>query len=291
MSTNRKDHEIYERRWGQSFGTSDENILELDRPKSQVSFFYLNYNKMITNILMDTFGDLKDLRMLEVGCGRGTASIYQAIVNELQVTPVDFSKKAVAIASKNLNRYNLPDNAVQADIFSLPFEPRSFDVVLSLGVMEHIEETVKAYRCMQNMLCDGGIMLSMNVPEKPENIQKIAVPINKLFKKISKWGSKTDNKPWLDEESRSKTANVYRTNKTSGDFANMVSDAGFTEVEIVEVNPFPTFDPLPLLGELFIVKLYELILLFRRKCFRMPEPFISNEANSRTHFIVGRKAL
>ena len=99
------------------------------------------------------------------GCRRGTSSIYQALVNGIDTTPVDFSSKAVLIASKNLKRYGLPDNSYSR-YFSLPFEEGTFDVVLSMGVMEHIEkrrgismhvQSIKEWRCLD----------SMNVPEKP----------------------------------------------------------------------------------------------------------------------------
>ena len=285
---NIQDKKVYDRRWAKSSGTSDEDILSLENPKTQVSFFYYQYNRFISKQFLDYFGDTEGRKLLEIGCGRGTSSIFQAIKSGMDVVPTDYSDGAVKIAQRNLDKYGVTAKAYQADMFNLPFEEKTFDAVISLGVMEHIEKATDAYHQMWKMLKPGGMMISMNVPEKPNNIQRIAVPINKLFLFIRNFLSKEDKKPWLDSKSRSKTADVYRTECTGIDFSEFAKEAGFDEVEIYEINPFPTIDPLPKWADRLVVKFYN-FLLYVRKVGGMKEPFCSTKRNSRTHFIVAIK--
>lgn len=285
---NLQDKAVYDRRWAKSSGTKDEDILALHNPGTQVSFFYYHYNQFITSRLKHHLGDnLKGKRLLELGCGRGTSSIYQAVSNGLEVVPTDYSEGAVAIANRNMEKYGVPGKAVQADIFNLPFPSESFDVVISLGVMEHIERAADAYREMRRMLKPGGVMLSMNVPEFPDNIQRVGAPINRILMKIKDLASLQDNKPWLDPKSRSKTADVHRSTKTGGLFAEMAEQGGFKRenIEVFEVNPFPTIDPLPKWGDWLVTRFYFFLLFMRRTLGGMADPFLSNPDNSRAHFI------
>jgi ubiquinone/menaquinone biosynthesis C-methylase UbiE len=286
---NLQDKAVYDRRWAKSSGTKDEDILALHNPQTQVSFFYYHYNQFITSQLKRHLGELKSKRLLELGCGRGTSSIYQAVTNGLEVVPTDYSEGAVAIANRNMGKYGVPGKAVQADIFNLPFPSESFDVVISLGVMEHIERVADAYREMNRMLRPGGLMISMNVPEMPDNIQCIAAPVNRLLIAIKDAFAIQDNKPWLDPKSRSKTADVHRSTMTGSMFAEQARLGGFERVDIFEVNPFPTIDPLPKWGDWIVTRLYFLTLWLRRTFGRMPEPFLSNVDNARTHFLVAFK--
>ncbi len=285
---NLEDKNIYDKRWKNSAGTSDEDILSLSNPKTQVSFFYYEYNKFILNQLSIHLDNLSQRKLLEIGCGRGTSSIYQALKTGIEVVPTDYSEDAIKIAQKNLDKYDVPAKAVHADMFNLPFAEEYFDAIISLGVMEHIEDAQLAYKEMHQKLKKGGIMISMNVPEKPTNIQRIAVPINKLLTSIRNILYTNDSKPWLDSLSRSKTADVYRSERMATDFIEYASSAGFESVHAYEINPFPTIDPVPKLADNFIVKIYELTL-FVRKLLGMKNPFISNLKNSRTHFIVAIK--
>ena len=131
------------------------DILAIHNPRTQVSFFYYHYNQFISSQLKKHLGELKGKRLLEL-TGVGTSSIFQAVTNGLEVVPTDYSEGAVAIANRNMQKYGVPGQAVQADIFNLPFPSESFDVVISLGVMEHIENATEAYREMRRMLRHGG---------------------------------------------------------------------------------------------------------------------------------------
>ena len=281
---------MYESRWKASINTKDDDILALDRPKSQVEFFYLMYNRYIENSIRNHFHNLIGVKLLEVGCGRATSSIYQAKKLDIKVTPTDYSEAALAVANKNIKKYGVSAEPQLADIYALPFSDNSFDVVISLGVMEHIAKAEVAYQEMFRVLKPGGIVISMNVPEH-ENIQQIVIPINKMLAFLEKVISGGVSKPWLDRSSQSKTANVYRADGYAVEFMDHLRKSGFVNVTGEEVNPFPTFSPLPKSIDRLVVKIYQTILLVRSFIYRDKPPFQCSSNISRCHFVTGVKSL
>ncbi len=81
---------------------------------------------------------------------------------------------------------------------------------------------------------------------------------------------------------------MYRSTLQGDGFAKIVEKVGFEVAKAVEVNPFPTFDPLPEYIEFIIVKLYKTIMVLR-SVLGMENPFICSARNSRAHFIVAHK--
>jgi len=98
---------------------------------------------------------LKGRRVLDVGCGAGRFAEV-ALAFGATVVAVDYSSAADAC------RANLPSDrlhVVQADIYSLPFEPASFDYVYSLGVIQHTPDVERAVKSMVAPLKPGGTLV------------------------------------------------------------------------------------------------------------------------------------
>lgn len=284
-----KFEEVYNKRWRQSSGTDDEDILSLGVPKNQVEFFYQNYNRIIADHIKSLSKDTSKMKLLEIGCGRATSSIFQALELGIEVVPTDYSEEALKVAERNLRKYGIKTKCLKLDLLDMPIEDDSFDVVISLGVMEHIENPDIAFKEMLRVLVPGGIMISMNVPEIP-NIQKFVAPINKVALLIQKIFKIKDNKEWLDKKTQSKTNDVYRSCWTGANFSKCVRDVGFKNVVCEEVNPFPTFGPVPRFLDNFIAKTYIFILGLRKFFVKKKNPFFCSETVSRCHFIFARKA-
>lgn len=106
------------------------------------------------------------LRALEIGAG---ASIWLAYLDEFfgyTVYGLDYS--VAGCLSANLNYTTAtgePPRIVQGDIFQCPFKEQSFDVVYSLGVIEHFSNPMQILKIAKRLLKPGGILLTA-VPNK-----------------------------------------------------------------------------------------------------------------------------
>lgn len=91
--------------------------------------------------------------VLDVGCGMGrfaeVASRWGA-----QVVAVDLSN-AAEVARENLSGRRSV-TCFQADVFSLPFAPGTFDYIYSLGVLHHTPDCEKAFKVLPHLLKPGG---------------------------------------------------------------------------------------------------------------------------------------
>ena len=100
-----------------------------------------------------TPADLKDLWVLDAGCGAGRFAEV-ALKAGAKVVALDYSS-AVDACYANLHHHkNL--NVVQGDIYALPFAPESFSFVYSLGVLQHTPDVAKAFAALPPMVREGG---------------------------------------------------------------------------------------------------------------------------------------
>jgi SAM-dependent methyltransferase len=100
-----------------------------------------------------SLSSLRGLRVLDAGCGGGR---YSRVVGEAGATVVGADHStAVEKAAKLCG--HLPDvGFVQADLKRLPFEPSSFDVAFSIGVMHHDANTRGVFDSVARMVKPGG---------------------------------------------------------------------------------------------------------------------------------------
>jgi len=96
--------------------------------------------------------DLKGKLVLDVGCGMGR---FAEVTTRwgARVVGVDLST-AVEVAVKNLADREFV--AFQADVFSLPFPPETFDCIYSMGVLHHTPDCEKAFKALPQYLKPGG---------------------------------------------------------------------------------------------------------------------------------------
>lgn len=100
-------------------------------------------------------------RVLEVGCARSEWLPYFARRYPLAVSGIDYSEAGCDAEREMLRRENLSADVVHADLFDPPAElVGAFDVVLSLGVVEHFQDTAGCIRAVARFAKPEGMVMT-----------------------------------------------------------------------------------------------------------------------------------
>lgn len=108
----------------------------------------------------DQLTGLDPANVLDAGCGEGETLERLGSILPNRITGVDLNPESVAFAADRI-----PGGEFSvANLFELPFEDDSFDLVLCLEVLEHIPDPAPALAELSRV-CRGDIVLS--VPSEP----------------------------------------------------------------------------------------------------------------------------
>lgn len=98
-------------------------------------------------------GDLRDRRVLEIGCGGGRFGDLVQSSNPSNYIGVDYSK-AVDVAKKLMEAKGKEALFVQADALALPLKSESVDLAFSIGVLHHTPDPslgiAESFRCLRS---------------------------------------------------------------------------------------------------------------------------------------------
>jgi SAM-dependent methyltransferase len=97
-------------------------------------------------------------RVLEAGCGIGAQTVILAKHSPgALITSVDISEESLNRAQEKVRQEGITNVEFrQADIFSLPFEPGSFDHIFVCFVLEHLTDPRRALEQLRPLLKEGG---------------------------------------------------------------------------------------------------------------------------------------
>lgn len=98
--------------------------------------------RFLKNILQE-IKNKKVINILDIGCGEGQSDKYfLKNMPKIKITGIDFDSQAISEA-----RINCPQmTAKKDDIYNLSFKDKSFDLAISLEVLEHLSNPQKALK-------------------------------------------------------------------------------------------------------------------------------------------------
>lgn len=243
-----------------------------DKPATQRQLNLYYYYLYIRKILEHS----KAQDILEVGCGRGTMSLYLAEYMNANVSLLDNEKDAIDIARKAFEVHGKRGAFYERDAENTGLPDEAYDAVVSIGLAEHFSNTDKLFKEQFRLLRPGGVMISLNIPKK-RSVQEL----NTLFRAGKKLIGKYEDKVRKD---------YYRNTYSPQEFLESARQAGFKELGVTHVCPFPIFTPLSKKWDARVASVYKFILRARALCQKYP--FKTNRFFAQAHFLVGyKKAL
>ena len=133
----------FDKKWkkiNESKNDADEKTLFVDigeepRTQRQLNLYY--YYLFIKNIL----NGIQAINVLEVGCGRGTMSLFLSKHTGLKTFLLDESSDAIEIVRKEFIKYNQEGEYYISDALNTKLEAKRFDSVISIGLAEHFKSS------------------------------------------------------------------------------------------------------------------------------------------------------
>jgi len=120
-------------------------------------------NRSFHSFFVDLFDGLptRSLRLLEVGCANSVWLPYFANEYGFEVSGLDYSPIGCQMTTHILNSSAVKAQIVCADLFTPPQTMlKSYDVIVSFGVVEHFEDTSACIRAISALLKPGGILVT-----------------------------------------------------------------------------------------------------------------------------------
>lgn len=161
------------------------------------------------------FESYKNKRVLEIGCGIGTAAISFLQAGAIY-TGIDISKKSIEIAKQRLQLYGHSPECVKEGNIEEYEDDTKYDLVYSFGVLHHTLDINKSVDIIKNLLVPNGTFKLMLYAKNSWKYFKIVEGLDQY-----------------EAQSGVPIANVY----TKDEIFDLLKN--YTDIEIVQDHIFP----------------------------------------------------
>ena len=121
-----------------------------------IRILYIKENIIKTFKLDQKKTPLKNVKILDIGCGGGLLSEPMCRLGA-KVTAIDASVKNIAVAKLHAKKNNLKINYICTSPEKLKTK-KKFDVILNMEIIEHVEDVKFFLKSCSNLLKKNGIM-------------------------------------------------------------------------------------------------------------------------------------
>jgi ubiquinone/menaquinone biosynthesis C-methylase UbiE len=140
--------EIFHDNWADSINIDDVIVDELFEASTSPE----------NRIIIKKIGDIKDKKILELGCGAGEASVYFA-KKGAKVTAIDISKGMLEVVHKVAQKHKVSLSTKQSYSDNIDCADETFDIVYASNLLHHVNilDTLKE---VTRVLKKGGLFVS-----------------------------------------------------------------------------------------------------------------------------------
>ncbi len=137
----------------------------------------INVEKFIIEQHAEWIGDLKQKKVLDLGCYAGNSlSIYLA-QNAKEYIAIDLSEPAIERLSNRLTKYP-GARALAIDFLSAEFRESNFDLIYAYGVLHHFRDVDDLINILNNKLSEKGRIVSYD----PTSTSKPVWVLRKIYR-------------------------------------------------------------------------------------------------------------
>jgi 2-polyprenyl-3-methyl-5-hydroxy-6-metoxy-1,4-benzoquinol methylase len=137
--------------WNRFWGTQSLSFVNVQKLSARQKEFITYLKQLRFN---------QNRRILEIGVGPGVKLFELAMALDLDPGGLDFSGRACQMARQNAAANSIAAVIVQGDIFSPPFSPGAYGIVLSQGVIEHFINPLEILRPCSELVAPGGYLIT-----------------------------------------------------------------------------------------------------------------------------------
>lgn len=271
--------EEFNRNWVSREETNYSHWVKVE-PKNQIQLAFKQHWFTFQEILKNS-GYNNGHRVLEVGAGRGSLSSYFSDAG-YNCTLVDISAKVISVAQEIFKKNNLKAEFHIADAHSLPFDDGTFDIVFSIGLLEHFEKVEEIIKEQLRILTKNGLFIAYIVPHYDNNVQIDFNWINEILK------------GYKHSEIQIPKEDVFRSDYGSEYYLRILESMNLQNIRCSGIYPLPLishsiefpFSLMPPKSEEFLVKHFNLILNERVKDNK--NPWLCEEGYGQAFLIWGK---
>jgi SAM-dependent methyltransferase len=125
---------------------------ELQTHRAEDRHWWYRGRRKVLEGVVTGLGLPRPARILDAGCGSGRNMVD--LTRHGTVTGLELSETSVCLA-----RERDAGEVIEGSVLEMPFEPDSFDLAVSLDVIEHLEEHLDALRELRRVVAPGGALL------------------------------------------------------------------------------------------------------------------------------------
>lgn len=203
-------------------------------PQNLIQFWQKGYYLDLQKLLPEN----KNIKMLEMGCGRATTSMYLVNNQYADVTLLDFSARALDMAIKNFEEEGLPKpKVICGDATDSKLPSNEFDCIYNIGLLEHFKDPLPVIREAYRLLKPGGFIFMPIVPAMP---YKKSLPLRLALAPFSvaiPWVKKKLAKK-KKQQTNAVDTGIERTAYGSDYYEQLCDQAGFSKIDCLPYNPY-----------------------------------------------------
>jgi SAM-dependent methyltransferase len=125
---------------------------ELQTHQAEDRHWWYRGRRTVLDVVIAGLGLREPARILDAGCGSGRNMVELA--RHGAVTGIELSETSVALA-----RERAAGEVLAGSILEMPFADDSFDLAVSLDVIEHLDDDLSALRELRRVVAPGGSLL------------------------------------------------------------------------------------------------------------------------------------